>query len=377
MKKTTYLFIAGIILLFAYAIGISYRILQKELQRAEQTESTLTRTPFRLKGTIQESQYYSLFTKQYKTYYERVKDSATIMEFPHSIIHFSVDGGANLYLLNDGTAMTYDCDHKQLVAGSMHNLQLAVLQDSLNQMMSLEETEANYSQSGTDDELVVEMNDSSYAHTLNTIHTQQKKALELMVQFNSKNRSNWAPAALLYNTWPYFNYEEMVQFVDTTANYWQHPELEDFHKTLQQLAQLKEGTPMTDVPCFTPDGKLHKLKEWTGKGHYTIVAINHGRFSPLTQGLLEYAYQHYHQSKGLEIVQIGNYNDYRYWKNDLDKQSQPWVNTSTLGGSYPLTQAYTSLPFYILFSPKAEIVTAHPTVAPLLLRLEKQYQGRR
>lgn len=371
MKKTTYLFIAGIALLFAYGIGTCYRGLQKVKQEAAQIEKTLTRTPFQLRGKVLETQYYSLFTEQYKIHYERVVDCATIVEFPHSIVRFSRDGGPNLCLLNDGTAMTYDCDRKALVEGSKHNLQLAALQDSLNALRGWREVADPTTWSGGEEETALAMNDSSYRSSLLAFRTEQAKALEWMGTFNREHRNDWAPAALLVNAWPYFNYEEMMQVVDTTATYWQHPELEKVRQTLRQLAQLKAGTPMTDVPVFTPDGEVHRLKEWTDKGGYTLVTINQSGFSSLTHGLLELAYSRYHNSRGLEIVEIGAYNDYRYWKQGLDRHPRPWVSTSTLGGSYPLEQAYTSAPFFILFGPEAEIVIAHPTVAPLLEWLEE------
>ena len=159
-------------------------------------------------------------------------------------------------------------------------------------------------------------------------------------------------------------YDELVKEQVVFAN---HPYLKKTRDDVEKLFKPKDdpkmdfiGQQYTDLEMADPDGKMHKLSEVVGEGHWVLVDFWASWCGPCRAempNVLE-AYNKYH-AKGFEVIGVSFDNKHAAWVKAVDQLKMPWLQISDLKGwSCAAAPIYKidAIPDNILIDPQGKIV---------------------
>ena len=159
-------------------------------------------------------------------------------------------------------------------------------------------------------------------------------------------------------------YDELVKEQVVFAN---HPYLKKIRDDVEKLFKPKDdpkmdfiGQQYTDLEMADPDGKMHKLSEVVGEGHWVLVDFWASWCGPCRAempNVLE-AYNKYH-AKGFEVIGVSFDNKHGAWVKAVDQLKMPWLQISDLKGwSCAAAPIYKidAIPDNILIDPQGKIV---------------------
>ena len=159
-------------------------------------------------------------------------------------------------------------------------------------------------------------------------------------------------------------YDELVSEQVVFAN---HPYLKKVRDEVEKALKPKDSPKMafigqqyTDLEMADPDGKMHKLSDLVGKGHWVLVDFWASWCGPCRAempNVLE-AYNKYH-AKGFEVIGVSFDKKKEAWVKAVDQLKMPWLQISDLQGwSCAAAPIYKidAIPDNILIDPQGKII---------------------
>lgn len=174
-------------------------------------------------------------------------------------------------------------------------------------------------------------------------------------------------------------YDELVKQQVVFAS---HPYLKKMRDEVEVMLEPKDsqktafiGQQFTDLEMADPDGKMHKISELVGEGHWVLVDFWASWCGPCRAempNVLE-AYNKYH-AKGFEVIGVSFDQKKEAWVKAVDQLKMPWLQISDLKGwncaAAPIYKV-DGIPDNILIDPQGRIIDRALRGKALHTRLEK------
>ena len=174
------------------------------------------------------------------------------------------------------------------------------------------------------------------------------------------------PAAFISEYQQVFGQEKLDSIIATKPVWASHPLVK---QQVQLWAQMKAqdekknafiGQQFTDLEEADPDGNMHKLSEYVGKGKWVLVDFWASWCGPCLREMpnVVAAYEKYH-AKGFDVVGLSFDNKKEPWVQAIADQKMPWTHLSDLQGWRTVASGVygvNSIPDNLLIDPQGKIV---------------------
>ena len=196
-----------------------------------------------------------------------------------------------------------------------------------------------------------------------------------------ENMNNIIPSYYLYVNHSNLNYEQRREFMREDAPYAHHPAMERPWKVywgmLQQMNITSKSAP--DFEAEAPDGTMHRLSEYAGRGQYVLIDFWASWCGPCI-GSFPFMKEIYatYKDRGLVFLGVSCDKNRDAWLKALEKHQLPWTALRSPARKGDACNLYgiTGIPAVILIAPDGKVISTDLEGKELKAKLEEIFKDK-
>ena len=200
-------------------------------------------------------------------------------------------------------------------------------------------------------------------------------AKEALLQNFRENKDNVIPAWYLYAYDHKLSFEEMQEFLRDDAPYSYHPAMEHVWNTYWGKLKKKNLTDKLapDFEAEAPDGTMHRLSEYLGRGQYVLIDFWASWCGPCVSSFPFMKELHATYKDRVFFLGVSCDKNREAWLKALEKYQLPWTSLCSPSREGCALDLYgvTGIPAVMLITPDGKLISSELEGKALKEKLEE------